>query len=142
MEIAKKIVILYLIPTTKLVEINLMTKENQLKADKKESIEVFFPPIVDSSRLLIGCSYDDYIASRIARAVEDADARLLNLNVTSLEVEGQQVVAALRVDHRNPESVARSLERYGYIVLNCDHPADDDDTLHDRYELLMKYLSL
>lgn len=142
MEFEKNFVILYQVPTTKLVEINLMTKENQLKAAKKESMEVFFPPNADSSRLLIGCSYDDYIASRIARAVEDVDARLLNLNVTSLEVEGQQVVAALRVDHRNPDSVVRSLERYGYTVINSDSPAPDDDTLRDRYEQLMKYLSL
>ena len=82
------------------------------------------------------------MASRIARAVEDADARLLNLNVTSLSSEQAQLVVDLRVDHRNPERVARSLERYGYTILNTDAGMLDDDTTRSRYEELMKYLSL
>ena len=119
-----------------------MTKEIASKENKNDRIEVFFPHNPDSSRLLVGSSIDSYIASRIARAVEDADARLLNLNVTSLSSEQAQLVVDLRVDHRNPERVARSLERYGYTILNTDAGMLDDDTTRSRYEELMKYLSL
>ena len=119
-----------------------MTKELAAKDNKIDQIEVFFPPNPDSSRLLVGTSVDSYVASRIARAVEDADARLLNLNVTSLTSDDARLVVALRVDHRNPERVARSLERYGYTILNMDSNAIDDDTIRRRYDELMKYLSL
>ncbi|MDE6684329.1 MAG: hypothetical protein K2J94_04020, partial [Duncaniella sp.] len=47
------------------------------------SLERLFPPRDESSRLLVSCITSDYSASRIARAVEDADAHLLNLNVTT-----------------------------------------------------------
>ncbi len=119
-----------------------MTKEIASKENKNESIEVFFPHNPDTSRLLVGSSIDSFMASRIARAVEDADACLLNLNVTSLSSEQAQLVVALRVDHRNPERVARSLERYGYTVLDTDANILDDDTARRRYDELMKYLSL
>jgi len=119
-----------------------MTKEIAAKDNKIDQIEVFFPPNPDSSRLLVGTNVGSYVASRIARAVEDADARLLNLNVTSLSSETAQLVVALRVDHRNPERVARSLERYGYTILDTDSNGFDDDTVRRRYDELMKYLSL
>lgn len=119
-----------------------MTKEIAVKEDKFASPEVFFPPNPDSSRLLIGCSYDDYAASRISRAVEDCDARLLNLNVTGLEVEGSQLAVSLRVSHRDPWRVARSLERYGYRVISTEAPAADEDTIRSNYDELMRYLDL
>ena len=120
-----------------------MTKEKRLKADKTALPAAWFPPVPDSSILIIGCTVDDYMASGIARAVEDADARLLNLNVTSLRYDGQAVVCALRVSHRDPSSVARSLERYGYNVLDFEAPdGPGDDTLRRRYDELMHYLSI
>jgi len=59
----------------------------------------------------------DFSASRIARAVEDADANMLNMNVTSSEPsESGCVVVDIRVSHRDAGSVARSLERYDFRV--------------------------
>lgn len=105
-------------------------------------LEAFFPHNPDSSCLTVACAAADYAASRIARAVEDADAPLLNLNVTSGNSADSHVMVALRVGHRNPERVARSLERYGYNVLSVDADGADDDTLRQRYEELMRYLRL
>ena len=108
------------------------------------SVERLFPPRDDSSRLLISCLPCDYSASGIARAVEDADAHLLNLNVTS---DGQKlenrVVAELRVSHRSPLAVARSLERYGYEVMDVEHDAlKDDTTASDLINELLYYIDL
>lgn len=119
-----------------------MTKENQLKADKIERLDTIFPPNDDSCVILVGCGVDDYVASRLARAVEDVDARLLNLNVTSLHAEGYGVVAELRVSHRNSDSAVRSLERYGFDVLQTSGTVDDDERLRARYDELMHYLSI
>lgn len=105
-------------------------------------IDVLFPPNPDSSRILVEMGSEAFMASRIAHAVEDADARLLNMNVTSLSHDSGRLVVALRVDHRNPERVARSLERYGYNIINIDSTVTDDDTVRRRYDELMRYLSL
>lgn len=119
-----------------------MTKEIAVKDNNFERIEVLFPPNPDSSRLLVGCSYGDFAASRIARAVEDCDARLLNLNVTGLDVPGSQLAVALRVSHRSPDRVARSLERYGYHVISLETDQADDDVIRSNYDELMHYLNL
>ena len=118
-----------------------MTKDLAAKENKKDQIEVFFPHNPDSSRLLVGCRAGDYSASRIAHAVEDADARLLNLNVTGLESE-MGIVVALRVGHRDPQRVARSLERYGYTILSVESDNPSDDIIQRRYEELMRILEI
>lgn len=59
----------------------------------------------------------EYSASAIARAVEDCDAHLLNLNVSSERTPEGHTVVYLRVDRRNVESVSRSVERFGYTVI-------------------------
>ena len=113
--------------------------------------EYLYPPVADSSRLLVGCSREDYSASRIAHAVEDCDAHLLNLNVTSNTVYDADtyyadnskfpVVFDIRVSHRNADSIMRSLERYGYTVLDTeDAPGADNDTVRERIDLFFKYL--
>lgn len=114
--------------------------------------EYLYPPVADSSRLLVGCSREDYSASRIAHAVEDCEAHLLNLNVTSFnsgydadtyyaDNSKFPVVFDIRVSHRNADSIMRSLERYGYTVLDTeDAPGADNDTVRERIDLFFKYL--
>ncbi len=120
--------------------------------------EYFFPPVAESSRLLVGCNREDYSASRIARAVEDCDAHLINLNVTSMGSSfaaasenpegGSQgkfpVVFDLRVNLRNASGISRSLERYGYTVLSARtaDDSDDTDTPRQRIDQLFRYLEI
>lgn len=105
----------------------------------------------ESSRLLVGCRREDYSASRIARAVEDCDAHLLNLNVTSFgdspgfddgehDAPRFPVVFDIRVNHRNASGVSRSLVRYGYTVLDCSDANEPDEVTADRIEGLLRYL--
>lgn len=117
--------------------------------------EYLFPPVADSSRLLVGCRREDYSASLIARAVEDCNAHLLNLNVTSLGNTGDSgddeamaaadpkfpVVFDIRVNHRDTAGIMRSLERYGYTVLDTQNARGaDDDTLRERIDYFFKYI--
>ena len=104
-----------------------------LPADPASTLERLFPPVGESSMLMVACRRGDYSASRIARAVEDCDAHLLNLNVTAdTDSFDNRIVAELRVSHRNPESVARSLERYGFRVIDMGHGFDADTELTRR----------
>lgn len=128
------------------------------KQHKFPENDYLFPPVAESSRLLVACRAEDYSASRIAHAVEDCDAHLLNLNVTSMgyktddEFEREShssetgkfpVVFDLRVSHRNPESISRSLERYGYTVLRLQGNTDpDEEKLRSRIDNLFRYLEI
>lgn len=114
----------------------------------------FFPPVEESSRLLVGCNREDYSALRIARAVEDCDAHLLNLNVTSMGAPAPDdsgdfadakfpVVFDLRVSNRNAAGIGRSLERYGYTVLGMrSSDTVDADTARSRIDQLFRYLEI
>lgn len=105
-----------------------------------------FPRIEDSSRVTLTCRRIDYSASAIARAVEDCNAHLLNLNVTSdggMDPFGDEVTVELRVSHRNASAVARSLERYGYRIVAMEHAfGADSDTVRDRVNELIHYLDV
>lgn len=114
-----------------------MTSKDNISA----KFERLYPPLDDATMLTIACDAGDYSASAIARAVEDCDAHLLNLNVTGDGRHGR-VVADLRVNRRDGMPIARSLERYGYTVTAID---DDvalpvDETLRERVNELLRLL--
>ena len=102
-----------------------------------------FPPAGDACRLVMTCAKGDYSASKVAHAVEDCDAHLLNLNVTADETPEGEMVVVLRVGINNGESVARSLARYGYDVVKIVHESQvDGDTMRRRIEELMRYIEM
>lgn len=68
----------------------------------------------DSSIVTIQCAPNDYSASRIATAVEDADAHLVDL--WSHPAQGGMIEVNIRVRRDDPSAVVHSLERYGYEV--------------------------
>lgn len=114
-----------------------------------------FPPRQEWSELSVHCRREHFSASAIAHAVEDCDAHLLNLNVTSQRLAAagspvpddfdNDVFVDIRVSARNGASVARSLERYGYEVdqiLSSDAHSPLTDTMRERLDLLIKSLEL
>lgn len=114
------------------------------KDSKIYDLEVLFPHTGEESRLLLGCHSEDFCASRIARAVEDCGAHLINLNVLAMEHPQAQTVVDIRVNRRDPAEVARSLIRYGFDILEMDGDGDTaiDPTLQDRVDELLHYLNL
>jgi len=101
--------------------------------------------MADVSELTVSCPRTHYSASAIARAVEDCDAHLLNLNVTADSHAAGNVVVELRFNHRSAGPVARSLERYGYEVVRtgCSGESDASDAMmRERVEQLLHYLEV
>ncbi|MCM1109819.1 MAG: hypothetical protein NC336_01275 [Clostridium sp.] len=124
----------------------MTAKDNILSI--RHAPERCFPPQREWSELTLRCPRTDFSASLIARAVEDCDAHLLNMNVTSIEPESYGDVSVdIRVNVRNGYGVARSLERYGFEVdqIVGDGDAGSEpltDTMRDRIDLLLKNLEL
>ena len=123
-----------------------MTQITSAAIGAEAALQRLFPAVEDSSRLTVSCRRTDYSASAVARAVEDCDAHLLNLNVTSdgaMDPFGDEVTVELRVSHRNAAAVARSLERYGYRVVAMEHARGaDSDTMRERVNELIHYLEV
>lgn len=91
------------------------------------------PPLQEASRLIVACRPDDFSASTLARAIEDSDAHLLNLNVTDRRLDDGRITVDLRTNRRNARSAVRSLERYGYEVISSD--GDGEDAADDLFRL-------
>lgn len=107
--------------------------------------DILFPHVPDASTIVVACGRQDYSASVIARAVEDCDAHLINLNVLAAAPDYGGLHVALRIDHRNPSPVVRSLQRFGYEVVDIDSPegADTDvETARSRANELIRYLEI
>lgn len=113
------------------------------EAAYREEHERLFPRVEDSTTLRVACNRSDYSASAIARAVEDCDAHVLNLNVTG-ESEGLlpgEIVVELRINHLNGGAAARSLERYGFRVVSVgDSDGYVDETLQERVNSLLRLI--
>lgn len=131
---------------------NIENEENvgfdlQERFRQRHDPERCFPEQPESCELTLRCRRSDYSASAIARAVEDCDAHLLNLNVTSLASadDPQELFVDLRVNLRSVEAVERSLQRYGYEVVEvagADGDAATNETLRQRLDLLLLNLEI
>lgn len=120
-----------------------LSEFNGVQTPLHYSPERLFPPRDEATELSIACYRADYSASRISRAVEDADAHLLNLNLTSEVLPTGEVIVDLRISHRTPFNVVRSLERYGYKVIEVrDSSNSNDTTLSDRISELFAYINV
>mgnify|MGYP005612521001 FL=1 len=97
---------------------NSTISSDTLTADVE--LQRLFPHNPDTSRITMWCAAADYSASRIAHAVEDCDAQLINLNVVAESPVPGTVAVELRVGIRNGASVVRSLARYGYSAIAAD----------------------
>lgn len=118
---------------------------------KFPSAAALYPERSWTSRLLVGCRRGDYSASRISTAVEDCNAHVLNLNVTDMGAvfdedgeRSERVIVDLRVTHRSPLAVGRSLERYGYEVLLASGGSQDSDIdpLRTRIDEFLRYIDI
>ena len=127
-----------------------MTILKEKKAAKRSTTEGvrdfrrLFPFLPECSMLTVECPASDYSASSIAKAVEDCDAHLLNLNVTSEKsIMPGNIVVDLRINHRNTDAVSRSLERYGYVVTSSgDELTHAEEKARENVLELLHYLEM
>lgn len=74
-------------------------------------------PRDDASVIILECAPADYSASRIAHAVEDSDAHLVDL--LTAPAERGMLRVTLRVRLNDPTTAVHNLERYGYEVIEA-----------------------
>ncbi len=89
-----------------------------------EGLGRMIAPRDDCSVITLECLPADYSASRIAHAVEDSDAHLVDM--WSTPSEDGKIQVTLRVRREDPASTVHSLERYGYDVVSSYGNSDSD----------------
>jgi acetoin utilization protein AcuB len=92
--------------------------------------------------LVLEVNQRDYVLSEIARIVESQDMKILNLFVTT-EKDSTKMDVTLKLNSMEIQALIQTFNRYNYIIKAAY--TDDEkmfDDLRDRYDSLMKYLSI
>ena len=82
----------------------------------------------------------DYYASQITQIVEENDARLLSLYISS-EPDSTMLNITLKVNKQDLSGILQTLGRYGYEI-KASFFDENQDYLQDRYDSLMNFLSI
>lgn len=124
-------------------------------------------PIVNDENIYQGCiGYEDivmYIAEKdfikdqgglieletsifnfslmeISKIVESEGARIMHSDVQTIDAEN--LLITLKINSNNLSGIIAAFERYQYTVIQSYRDKEEEDSLKDRYDLLMKYLSI
>ncbi len=92
--------------------------------------------------IVIELNQNDYVLSEIARIVESQDSKILNLFVNSVS-DSTKIEVIIKVNTMEIQSLLQTFNRYNYII-KATYTEDEKmyDDLRDRYDSLMKYLSI
>lgn len=89
----------------------------------------------DCSVITLECTPEQYSASALAHAVEDSDAHLVDL--LTVPRDNNLLHVTLRVRHSDPTAAVRSLERYGFNVVESHSSGDSMQSLEMATERLL-----
>ena len=83
----------------------------------------------------------DYSLSEIARLIEGEKAMILSSYISS-PYGSDGLELTLKLNKQDLKHVIATLERFDYKVKGAFHESDVEDTLRDRYDLLMKIINM
>ncbi|MBK7214465.1 MAG: CBS domain-containing protein [Bacteroidales bacterium] len=125
-------------------------------------------PVVDESGLYLGCitmsglienlasitavdnpggiivleiNVNDFSLTEIAQIIESNDARLLSLYMMS-QPDSLRSEITLKLDRMNIQPIIQTFLRFNYTVKASFFENDYNDSLRDRYNMLMNYLNI
>jgi acetoin utilization protein AcuB len=91
--------------------------------------------------LVLELNANDYSMVEISRIIEENDAKILSLYVTS-PADSTRLELTLKLNRIDIQPVIQSFLRYDYTIKASFFESDYFDNLRDRYDLLMTYLNV
>ncbi|MFZ4413727.1 MAG: CBS domain-containing protein [Bacteroidales bacterium] len=91
--------------------------------------------------ILLDININDYSLSEIAQIVESNDTKILSLFITSHN-DSTQLDVSLKLNRMDIAPLLQTFNRYNYNVKTILAEQEINDDLQDRYDSLMKYLSI
>ncbi|MBC8411071.1 MAG: CBS domain-containing protein [Rhodobacteraceae bacterium] len=90
--------------------------------------------------LILEMSKEDYSMSEIAQIVEGNNAKILSSYVTN-HPDSNKIKVTLKLNVSDLNPLVQTFERYEYTITAHYDQSDFTDSLHDRYNSLMRYLN-
>lgn len=91
--------------------------------------------------IVLEINSQDYSLSQIAQIVESNDAKILSLYVSS-QPESTKMEVTLKINKMDIGAVLQTFNRYNYIVKETYSEETDIESLKERFDSFMKYLSI
>ena len=95
----------------------------------------------NGSIVLLEVQRRDYALSEIARIAESENAIILSSFVESVG-EGSLLQVTIKVNHENVAGMLSTFQRFGYEVQGTFNEGEAVDSMRERYDALMSYLSV
>lgn len=84
----------------------------------------------------------DYSMTEISQIIEGNDAKILSVYITSLQ-NSTQLDVTIKINHADITSIVQTFERYNYTIKASFMENNVfDNFMEDRYQSLLKYLSI
>jgi predicted transcriptional regulator len=93
------------------------------------------------SIIVVEMSANDFVLSTLARIFEDNDTKIISLFLRT-NIESTRLEVNIKTNRIEVGSVLQALNRFNYNVLGVHSSNPDSDDLRERYEALMKYMSI
>ncbi len=120
-------------------------KENYLGVISKRKLIEEFSEITavksPGAILVLEISVNDYSLSEIAQIVESNDTKILSTYITS-HPDSTKMNVTLKLNRNDISPVLQTFNRYNYIVKGIYAEPEVSDDLNERFDALMKYLSI
>ncbi|MEI6822579.1 MAG: CBS domain-containing protein [Bacteroidota bacterium] len=120
-------------------------KENYLGVISKRKLIEEFSEITavksPGAILVLEISVNDYSLSEIAQIVESNDTKILSTYITS-HPDSTKMDVTLKLNRNDIAPVLQTFNRYNYIVKGIYAEPEVSDDLNERFDALMKYLSI
>lgn len=98
---------------------------------------------VPGAVLVIAIKNRDYSLSEISRLVESDNAKILSSYFSGNDYSGEETSRlTLKINRQNITSIVATLERFGYMVEGAYANEPIDSIEQERYDMLMRYLSV
>ena len=91
--------------------------------------------------IVLEINVNDFSLTEIAQIIESNDARLLSLYMKS-QPDSLRSEITLKVDRMNIQPIIQTFLRFNYTVKASFFENDYNDSLRDRYNMLMNYLNI
>ncbi len=91
--------------------------------------------------IVLELNVNDYYLSEITKIIEDNDAKILSLYVSSA-ADSTKLEVTIKVNRTDVSSILSAFSRYGYNVVASIHQSEFSDDVKNRYDSLMNYLNM
>ena len=91
--------------------------------------------------IMLEINAKDYSLSEIAQIVESNDAKIMSFYITSKQ-DSSMIEVYIKLNRMDIAAVLQTFNRYSYDVRTIYAGQEVNDDMQDRYDALMKYLSI